>query len=102
MKAYIGFSRFCGSEEGAILIFATTVKEAKKAAFPSLLSLGIVEDWVDVGVRWLRDSEHLFDQVDKWSLTDNKAHVIEDPATCLNCGLWGGELLDNGKCTFCD
>jgi len=101
MKMYSGFSAFCGNEEGAVLIFANTAKEARKMAYPALLGLGIVEEWLDVAVRWIRNGDYLLDYADQEKLANKEPHVIEDPPVCKTCELWGGELFDNGTCSLC-
>ena len=102
MKMYSGFSAFGGSEEGSVLIFANTAREAKKVAYPVLVGLDIVEDWLDVGVRWIRNSDYLRDHADQAKLARNEPHVIDDPPVCKTCELWGGELFNDGTCSLCD
>ncbi len=102
MKIYIGYSRYCGPEEGAVLVFANNAKEARKVAYSSLVGLGIVEDWIDCAVRWLRESDFLFEQADNEKIWKGIAHVIDDPVTCKECEMWGGEQLEDGTCSMCD
>ena len=102
MKIYMGYSRYCGSHEGAVLIFANSAKEAKRVSFSDLSALGIAEDYIDVAVRWIRTSPWLFDQANKDKLKTGIAHVIDNPETCKGCDMWGGEFNDNGTCSNCD
>lgn len=103
LKAYVGYSHQGGAAEGAILIFAHNLKEAKRTGYPNLRGWG-VDEYTDMRVEWLRDSQYLFDQVPQWSkekLTRDEAHVIETPPTCKSCHLWGYELDENGLCECC-
>jgi len=97
----MGYSRYCGSHEGAVLIFAHTAKEAKSVADAPLSCLGIAEDWIDIGIRWIRTSDYLYEQADKDKLKAGVAHVIENPESCKGCEMWGGEFNDNGTCSIC-
>ena len=97
MKAYIGASRCMGSEEGAILIFANNIKEAKKLAWNnSLMSDMIDNEYTDLEVRWLKTSPWLFKE-----MKSKEPHVIESPTMCKECQQWGYELDENGICEGC-
>jgi len=52
MKAYMGYSRKAGSEDGACLVFAHNAKEARKLAWVQLAEWFDVE-WIDVTTRKL-------------------------------------------------
>lgn len=101
MKAYMGFHGYFGPEEGALLIFAHSVKEAKKIGRP------IIMDWfdaefIDARVRWLRDCPHLFDSdADQEKLLADIAHVVESPKTCKRCEQWGNPIGEDGICEEC-
>jgi hypothetical protein len=100
MKAYMGYSACMGSEEGAILIFANNLKEARRIGFYELLSLGICEDWIDCRVRWIKEADHLFYMADKVKLENGVANIVDDPDVCESCGMWGGVMRD-GVCSYC-
>ena len=103
LKPYMGYSREFGSCEGAILIFAHDLKEAKRLAYPPLTCMGIVEEYIDMAVDWLKDHSFLFNDVPQWSkdnLSKDIPHVVESPPSCKSCLLWGYEL-ENGLCESC-
>jgi hypothetical protein len=100
----MGYSRGGGSVEGAILIFAHNIKEAKRIAWP-VLSQIITDEYTDMAVTYLKDSGYLFDQMPKWSkakLESNTPHVVDNPPICIDCEMWGCGVLDeNGRCEDC-
>ncbi len=103
LKAYMGYSREAGSKEGAYLIFAHNIKEAKCIGFDAM-SGTIVGDYTDMGIVLCKDSDFLFDQVPQWSkdkIAKGVAHVVDSPPTCKQCELWGKELDVNGICEDC-
>lgn len=91
MRAYmVSDSEPC---EGAVLVFATTAREAKKVGFSAL---DWCDEWVDVRVQWLKDDGHLR------HLWDGETeHVVESPPTCQTCQLWGTSELIDGVCEGC-
>jgi hypothetical protein len=100
LNPYMGFDRECGAPEGACLVFAHTAKEAR------VLAYGIVRgwfdsQWIDTGVRRLRDMPWLFAEADQAKLAEDVAHGIECPATCPTCELWGLERTAEGRCIEC-
>lgn len=100
MKIYSGHSRTGGSPEGAILIFANSAKEAKRIAYPIILDY-FTDEYIDVAVRWLTDSDFLFEEADQDKLKKNIPHVIDNPKSCKECGFWGFKLNDQGICENC-
>lgn len=86
LKPYAVFER--GSkEDGAVLAFASTAREAKKLGWPYL------RNWFDtlrrdVVAERLAESEHIMRQ--RRCFTE--AHAIESPDSCPCCGLWGRDL----------
>jgi len=97
LNIYMAFDRQAGSEEGACLVFAKTVKDARKLAYP------IIHDWlgteyIDIAARRLRNKQFLYEE----ARYENKAHVIESPKTCNMCGFWGNsEIGEDGYCNDC-
>ena len=100
MKAYMVYSISAGSAEGACLVFASTAKEARKLGAKYIYDW-FMTDWVDVGVRWLRDRDLLFGEADQDKLKNNTPHAIENPETCSVCGFWGVSRIENGLCSDC-
>ena len=94
MKAYMGYSRFLGSEEGAVLIFAHNAKEAKRLAWKANV---FDDEYIDGAVRWLKNETYLLKQ-----MRFNIPHVIVRPKTCIKCEMWGtGEIGEDGICESC-
>ena|SRR5690349_18464993 len=90
------------SRDGACLVFAHTVREARRVGFP-ILDNWECADWIDCRAELLRDKQHLFAEADQEKLAAGIAHAIESPKTCPNCELWGGELNENENgCEFCE
>jgi len=104
LKPYMGYSHAGGSEEGAVLIFAHDIKEAKCVGWPVLHGM-FVDDFTDMAVRIIKDGDYLFKQMPKWSvvkLNADIAHVVDNPPVCNNCEMWGGgEFNEEGYCPDC-
>ena len=95
LKAYMGHSRAGGSREGACLVFAHNTKEARKLAYPVLMSWfdsNGSDDWIDTAAHVLKDCEFLFKEANQEKLIAGIAHVIESPKTCIVCEMWGEEV----------
>src|SRR5680860_190594 len=89
MKAYMGYSQISGQSEAAVLIFANNIREAKKIGWDSILCDICDNEYIDIGITQMKNSPWLFEE-----MKSNKPHVIEDPESCNECGLWGYELTD--------
>jgi predicted Zn-ribbon and HTH transcriptional regulator len=104
LKPYMGYSHAGGSQEGAVLIFAYNIKEAKRLAWPALHGL-FVDDFIDMAVKVIKGGDYLFKQMPKWStekLTAGLPHVVDNPPICKNCEFWGvGEFNEEGYCPDC-
>ncbi|KKM17966.1 hypothetical protein LCGC14_1670470 [marine sediment metagenome] len=101
MRAYMYYSRSGGSEEGAILVFANTAREAGREGWGTG-HLMIVDEYIDGAVRWLRDKDWLFEEADKDKLAAGIAHVIDDPRSCSACYYWGlSPIGERGYCEEC-
>jgi hypothetical protein len=85
----MGYSRIAGPEEGAILIFAHTAMEARRLVFPILMHCDICDDWLDAGIRRLKDEPWLYQDADQAKLAAWEPHVIEFPSACRVCETWG-------------
>lgn len=98
MKIYMGFSSGVGSGEGAVLIFANSVKEAKKLAFNTYLNDYSDNDWTDLRVRLIKGCDWLWKEKQK-----DTPHAIESPKSCESCITWGGssEIGEDGFCDDC-
>ena len=98
MRAYIVYSAGLGPEEGALLCFANTAKEAKKLSWSYHCCW--CDGWLDHTVRWLRD-EHVFSLGNQELIAAGTPHVIDNPIGCESCGLWGYEVHEGGICSYC-
>jgi predicted Zn-ribbon and HTH transcriptional regulator len=100
----MGYSREGGSQEGAALIFAHNLKEAKRVGWPALHCI-IVDEYTDMAVHLIKDGDYLFRQMPKWSaekLSTDTPHVVDSPPTCKSCEFWGvGEFNEEGYCPDC-
>ena len=100
LKPYMAFSREGGSLEGAVLVFAHNIKEAKPLAWREA-KWEITEDYTDLGIRLIKNGAFLFKEADEAKLAADVAHVISDPTPCKDCELWGYPLNDAGYCEDC-
>ncbi len=101
LKAYMGFNKDAGSNEGACLIFANTSNEAKKIGFDTVRSW-FNTGWSRMGVRRVIGDQY-FKEADQEKLTNGTPHVIDNPECCPRCDKWGAEWidLDKGYCSNC-
>lgn len=101
LNIYMGYSRAGGSSEGAVLIFAHTVKEAKKIGW-YICSDMMVDEYIDMAVNRLRNEDYLYAQADQEKLDNSIAHVIDNPKICIECETWGSSPIgDDGFCDTC-
>ena len=95
------YSEDAGSNEGASLVFAKTVREAKVIGW-KVLNGFFTDDYLDFRARLIKGSEHLFEEADREKLERNEPHVIEAPKGCERCEMWGmGKINDEGLCENC-
>jgi hypothetical protein len=87
-------------KEAAILVFAHSVKEARKIAYPCVSDWGGC-DWIQVRAKLLRDREFLRKAGNAEKMATDTPHYVESPPTCKRCETWGFELDKNGICTEC-
>ena len=99
LKAYMAFDREAGSSEGAALVFAHNVQEARKVAFPVLSGWGT--EFLDVAARHLDDAHHL-KSANPEKLAAGIPHVIESPKVCAGCEQWGEDLTESDYCEACE
>lgn len=97
MKAYMAYNRVAGQNEGAVLIFANNIKEAKKLAWRSSIGFEMTNRYIDVVVEIIRNEDYLFKQMVK-----NTPHCVEEPLSCVRCNMWGtGDISEDGICSSC-
>ena len=105
MRMYMAYD-VQGAEDGALLVFANTAREAKVTVYPEASCLLSVE-YIDLRVHWLRDnSPHLLAAADQDKLAKGIPHVIDSPPSCELCCLWGDApeyvIEENGQCVACN
>ena len=96
----MGYSRSLGSHEGATLIFAHSVQEAKKIGWQGLGS-DLTDEYIDFACTIIRDSPWLFSQAKQELLEKDIAHENSNPISCKACEQWGGEMDEDGICRDC-
>jgi hypothetical protein len=106
LKAYMAGSRNLGFSDGAILVFAYSVKEAKKLAWKPENDARMIcdDDYTDLQVK-LQKEAFIREQVPEWSLENQKqgiSHVVNHPNSCVKCGIWGIRLDFTGYCEDCE
>lgn len=100
MKPYMIFSRGCGPEEGAALVFAHSAKEARKLAWKQS---GLdFDDFIDMGIRLIHDTRYIFPLANQDKLKAGTPHIVDNPAACKACGYWGAGLTKDGLCGNCN
>jgi hypothetical protein len=100
LKPYMGWAG--DSAEGAVLVFATTAREAKPIAFDLVRGWATDAEFVDVRVRRLRThAAYLLTIADPAKLAAGLAHGLDDIPSCPGCELWGAPIVD-GRCENCN
>ena len=92
LRAYSAFSSDAGAREGAVLVFASTAREARRMAWGRCLN---VDEWIDQAVRWIRGADIML------LAEEDGKHVVEQPLCCESCGLWNAGLDDDDLCGEC-
>ena len=100
MNTYMGYGE-SGPEEGAALIFAKTVKEAKKAFWQTCQGM-MFEDYLEMRIKRMRKSDWLFAEADPRKIQASVPHVIDSPRSCQRCEHWGHTPIGiDGNCDDC-
>jgi hypothetical protein len=99
LKVYMAYDGEVGSSEGACLVFAHTVMEAKQTALPILSNWGC--EFLDARVKWMKEGDHLFAEANQEKLAQGIPHAIESPKSCRHCDLWGEYIYLDGVCENC-
>lgn len=96
LKAYIGFSKTAGPQEGAILIFDHDSREAKKNGWKANTFIHDLCDgeFLDFRVNIIRN-EWIMEQH-----TQEGPQIIENPISCKMCLTWGKEM-EGELCVDC-
>jgi len=94
------YSRYAGSSEGVALVFAHSVKEARKIGYAGIGSDLTGGQYIDLAATIMKDSPWIFGEADDEKFYKNIPHVIDSPRCCTSCEMWGLELAD-GLCQNC-
>lgn len=88
-------------DSGAVLIFANTLREAKRM-FTREWHGSMFDEYTEARVSWLRGKDWLFKEANKSKLSCNIPHIVDSPKVCKACECWGKSELDaEGYCTEC-
>lgn len=99
LKPYMGYSRYLGSNEGAVLIFAHTAKEARVLMYRDWSNI-ISDGWLDTAVCLLHN-RLLYEYADSDKILLDKPHIIDNPPSCRICYQWGYKLNEDDVCEVC-
>lgn len=96
LKPYMGY---CGApEEGAVLIFAESAKQAKVIGFPDVQGWTQCE-FTDMRVRLIKEHPDYLMTL----RTKDTPHCIDNVPSCPRCEFWGAPLnADRSACAFCE
>lgn len=100
LKPYMFYSGLCGSCESAGLVFAKSSREAKRIGWQEFGSL-FTDEYIDIRVRLLRNSNYLFREGNRDKLENNIPHTNDNPTSCSRCEMWGEEISEDGLCQTC-
>jgi hypothetical protein len=101
LHPYMAYSQSMGAEEGAELIFAHTLQEAKGVAWNSTAREIVDSEYIDLAVKRLRDhAEYLLTLADPAKREKGIPHAIDNPPSCSECWTWGRPLTDS-ICALC-
>lgn len=89
LRAYIGHAG--DPQEGAVLVYARSAKEARLLAWPVLNGWDWCE-WLDVRARWIRGGADFHRVPAKEEA--GAPYVVESPDGCERCELWYGDGLE--------
>ena len=101
LNAYMAYSRNLGPEEGAVLVFAHYVQEARVVGWKRM-GCELTDEYIDFTAKRIRHSPWLFKEANEIKLANDEPHVIDNPLICAECGLWGQSPIgEDGFCEDC-
>jgi hypothetical protein len=98
MKPYMAFSRAAGPQEGAFLVVADNIREAKKLAWRQC-PMDFME-YTDLGIKLMGDANGMA-LADLAKVAAGIPHVVPDPVGCEACQMWGAGLTADNLCADC-
>jgi len=101
LQAYMIYSRFLGPSEGAGLVFAHSVREARKVGWQRT-SGDFTDDFLDFAAKRIRNSPWILGEANVNKLASDEPHVIDNPRSCSICEHWGHSPIGNDElCEDC-
>jgi hypothetical protein len=101
LKPYMVYSRFLTAQEGALLVFAHSFKEARVVGWRSM-GKELTDSYLDFTAAILRNSDWLFSEADQEKLLKDIPHLIWNMKSCSQCEEWGhSEIGADGLCNDC-
>lgn len=101
LKPYMVFSNFSGSAEGALLVFAHSVREARKVGW-RCFSGELTDQYIDFGANLIRNSDFLLAEADIPKLIADEPHGVWNIKSCKWCERWGQSAIgDDELCEDC-
>lgn len=98
---YVIYSRSSSKLEGAALIFAHSVQEAKKIGFRSI-GVDFTDEYIDLAAERIWHSAWIYSNANQEKLDHDEPHVIDNPPSCAHCEMWGQSPIgDDGFCESC-
>lgn len=101
LNPYMVYSRGAGCEEGATLVFAHSVQEARVVGWHGAGS-DFTDDFLDLAATRLRDVPWLYAEGNQSKHAADIAHEVDNPRSCSRCEKWGhSEIGEDGLCDEC-
>ena len=101
LKPYMIYSAGAGPEEGAMLVFAHSVREARKIGWQQGGN-DLTSEYIDLAANILRDCPWLYVEADQIKLLNDEPHLVWNIRFCEYCGQWGqSEIGEDGLCEEC-
>jgi hypothetical protein len=96
------YSRFLTPSEGALLVFAHNVQEARVVGWRATSGVGLTDDYLDFGACAMKGRDWLFAEANQEKLSQDIPHLVWDIKSCDECEKWGhSQIGDDGLCDEC-
>lgn len=102
LKTYMVYSRFLTPSEGALLVFAHNVQEARVVGWQATSGADLTDDYLDFGACAMKGRDWLFAEANQEKLSQDIPHLVWDIKSCDECEKWGHSPIgDDGLCDEC-
>ncbi|PKN92998.1 MAG: hypothetical protein CVU44_11240 [Chloroflexi bacterium HGW-Chloroflexi-6] len=102
LKTYMVYSRFLTPSEGALLVFAHNVQEARTVGWRATSGADLTDDYLDFAASLLKGCDWLFAETSQEKLDQDFPHLVWDIKSCDECEKWGHSPIgDDGLCDEC-